>query len=205
MPASPKEGIISTPSVTSLRVSRPQTAHNRQLIRIALVAIFLVYGGSTIIWAHRNQMPPPWDPSDHFVTAYEYLSVARTSISAFTKDFLFGLHYYPPAFHLGVAFFFWVFGVGSVQGILINIVALAVLMTSTFKIGSHLFSERVGCLAAILVASYHLPASLLHEGFIDYVLLSEIALSIWLLLRTEDFKNRSAALWLAASLALGML
>ncbi|HZS45518.1 MAG TPA: glycosyltransferase family 39 protein [Blastocatellia bacterium] len=193
---------------TSAAAARPLELRKSDSIvsaRYILVGFFIIYSCSTLVWSHRNQMPPPWDPSDHFITAYEYLSLARTSFAAFISDFFFGLHYYPPVFHLAVASFFWIFGVGSIQSILVNIVALAVLIFSTFKIGSHLFTERAGCLAAILVASYHLPASLLHEGFIDYLMLAEVSLSMWLLLRAGDFKRRSDALILALSLALGML
>ena len=150
-------------------------------------------------------MPPPWDPADHYTTAYEYYSLAHTSFRGFVSDFFTGLHYYPPAFHLGVALCFWLFGSGAMQAVLINLIALFVLMFSAYQIGSILFSHRVGGVAAILIAGYHLPACLVHEGFLDYVLLAEVTLSIWLLLRARDFTNRRDALIFGISVALGML
>src|SRR5437016_5114722 len=97
-------------------------------IAISVVfGFFLIYGISTLIWGHLNRVPPAWDPSDHYISAYEYYSLAHSSLREFFHDFFTGLHYYPPIFHLGVAFFFSLFGAGSVQAILINIVALFVL------------------------------------------------------------------------------
>src|SRR5882724_1416890 len=181
-------------------------AKRQQFIALSIVlAFFFVYAGSSVVWTHFNRVPPPWDPSDHYITAYEYYSLAHTSLKGFLIDFFTGLHYYPPVFHLGVAFFFFMFGAGSMQAVFINLIALFVLMFSTWKIGSILFSHRVGSVAAILVASYHLPACLIHEGFLDYLLLTEVTLSIWLLLRAKDFTNRKHALVFGLSIALGML
>src|SRR5580765_6568710 len=101
-----------------------ETRSARFIALSVVLGFFAVYCASSIVWTHMNRMPPPWDPSDHYITAYEYYSLAHTALKGFFSDFFSGLHYYPPVFHLGVAFFFFVFGAGSMQEFFINLIAL---------------------------------------------------------------------------------
>src|SRR5215470_8207752 len=84
--------------------------------------------------------PPPWDPSDHLIAAYDYYRpIAHADFSGFAREFFTKSHYYAPLVHLGTAVFFLVFGASRLTGIAINLVSLAMLLATVYWIGSRLY------------------------------------------------------------------
>src|SRR5215470_17356459 len=84
--------------------------------------------------------PPPWDPSDHLIAAYDYYRpIAHADFSGFAREFFTKTHYYAPLVHLGTAIFFLVFGASRLTGIGVNLVSLAMLLASVYWIGKRLY------------------------------------------------------------------
>ena len=204
--------------------------------RVLLSGAFLVFSISTIVWTVRDKTPPPWDPSDHLITAYDYFRpLAHGQFADFNREFFFGTHYYAPLVHLTTCFFFLIFGASRLSGIAVNLVSLAILMASTCWIGNKVYAAdftnpgrsadltagprdpnkfaassdpnrlTAGAFAAVLVASYHFPAWLLHDAFLDFPLIAIVALSFALLIKAGDFRGRREAIVFGISAGLGLL
>src|SRR5262249_38667328 len=145
--------------------------------------------------------PPPWDPADHLTAAYDYAQpLAHGNLAAFAREFFVEHHYYAPLVHLATGFFYLVLGPSRLSGIAVNLLAAAVLLYSVYWIGDRLygtslatesltdskreergrsgtklFGVSAGVLAAVLATSYHFPAWLLHDAFLDYPLTAIVA------------------------------
>jgi 4-amino-4-deoxy-L-arabinose transferase-like glycosyltransferase len=110
--------------------------------RLILIATFLVLSSSSILWTLSDKTPPPWDPSDHLVSAYDYYqNIAHGRIDEFARDFFSAHHFYAPLVHVCSSLFFVAFGASRLSGIAVNVLSLALLLWSTEFIGRTLYSS----------------------------------------------------------------
>jgi 4-amino-4-deoxy-L-arabinose transferase-like glycosyltransferase len=179
--------------------------------------VFIVLTFSTIVWTLANRTPPSWDPADHMRTAYDFyrpLSLGR--FAEFFGELFHAPHPYGPLYHFITVAIFLVAGVSPLTGIAANIAGLAILLISVNWIGDRLhppgsetrpsaFELRPGTMAALLTVCYHFPAWLLHEAFLDYLLMAMVALSFALSMRAGEFHVRSDAVLFGVVAGLGML
>ncbi len=192
--------------------------------KILLAAIFLFLSASTIAWTLADKTPPAWDPADHISTGYDYYRpLAHLDFRGFGESFFSEHRYYAPLVHLVTASLFLLFGASKLMGIGVNIISLAVLLASTAWIARMLYTRNgdaptdraskgptgsglaVGVVAALLAASYHFPAWLLHDAFIDFPLIAIVTAGFGFLIQAGDFKNRRHALLFGVVAGLGML
>jgi len=203
--------------------------------QLLIAAAFVTFSISTIVWTIRDHTPPPWDPADHLTAAYDYAQpVAHADIAGFAREFFLEHHYYAPLVHLATGFIYLVLGASRLTGIFVNLLSMAVLMYSVYWIGGTLFGTAeqpdpsrsaestagstgwkkaglsryqpsAGALAAVLATSYHFPAWLLHDAFLDYPLTAIVAASMALLIKAGDFTTRRTAILFGTAAGLGML
>jgi 4-amino-4-deoxy-L-arabinose transferase-like glycosyltransferase len=150
-------------------------------------------------------------------TAYDFyrpLSLGR--FAEFFGELFHAPHPYGPLYHFITAAVFLVAGVSPLTGIAANFAGLAILLISVNWIGDRLHPSRSetrpsalelrsGTMAALLTVCYHFPAWLLHEAFLDYLLMAMVALSFALLMRAGEFHVRSDAVLFGVVAGLGML
>jgi 4-amino-4-deoxy-L-arabinose transferase-like glycosyltransferase len=190
-------------------------ANRREHVFLGIV--FIVLTISTIVWALANRTPPSWDPADHMRTAYDFyrpLSLGR--FTEFFNELFHTPHPYGPLYHWITAGIFLIAGVSRLSGIAANFLGLAILLISVNWIGGMLEPSppeaqpsadllQPGVLASILTVCYHFPAWLLHEAFLDYLLMAIVALSFALLMRAGEFHVRRDAILFGIVAGLGML
>jgi 4-amino-4-deoxy-L-arabinose transferase-like glycosyltransferase len=180
---------------------------------LLLAASFIVFSCSTIVWTLSDKTPPAWDPSDHLRSAYDYYcEIAHLDFAGFVKDFFVEPHYYAPLVHLVNAVIFLIAGASKLSGILVNLASLAGLLIAVRWMGNRLYAAGaktawigVGELAALLVASYHFPAWLLHDAFLDFPLTAIVVVGFASLIRAGDFHVRRHAVAFGITAGLGML
>src|SRR5215218_8774402 len=104
-----------------------KSALSSRLDRLALLLIFLALSASTILWTIEDRTPPPWDPSDHIRTAYDYYRpLAHLDFGGFYKEVFSATHYYAPLVHLASASVFLTLSASRLSAIVVNIISLAV-------------------------------------------------------------------------------
>jgi hypothetical protein len=179
---------------------------------LLLAASFIVFSCSTIAWTLSDKTPPAWDPSDHIRFAYDYYrEIAHLDFAGFVKDFFGAPHYYAPLVHLASAAIFLIAGASRLTAIVVNLASLAALYAAVRWIGRKLYSSGgakgidAGELAALLATSYHFPAWLLHDAFLDFPLMAIVAVSFASLIRADDFRVRRHAIAFGVTAGLGML
>jgi 4-amino-4-deoxy-L-arabinose transferase-like glycosyltransferase len=183
-------------------------AQNRRADRVAyglLTALWLSHVLVNLLWLKMDTRPPFWDMAGHAI------ETIRMSRLPFTTDFwtafqwLFTVGDYPPLVYwlsVPLGLIFWptadVFTA-------ISVLFLGILILSTYGLARTLGGRLAGLLAAFIVSMYPLVFGLSRHYLLEVPLVAMVAVSNWLLLRTDSFDRRGVTLAYGLSLGLGML
>jgi 4-amino-4-deoxy-L-arabinose transferase-like glycosyltransferase len=173
--------------------------------RFLLAASFLYLVAANLIWIARDDRPPYWDMADKQIGALRiYDAVANSGIRAIAViPFLTGP--YPPLYHSVIAASYALFGKTLDAAQWANLPAIALLLLVTYAIGRTVLKPFAAATGAVIVNFCPLLLWLSRETMIDYWLTSMVALSIWALIRTNEFSDRKRAVIFGIICGLGML
>jgi 4-amino-4-deoxy-L-arabinose transferase-like glycosyltransferase len=154
----------------------------------------------TCWWLSQDRSIPIYDAGDQLETAFEYHSMlaAGNLLGPLTHKTV-----YPILGHMVGALAAFVGGVNVASPIIgENLVFVPLLALGCYQIGRLLFGGLAGMLAVVAALGASLLISLFHVFLLDGPLTALVAVSVWLLLASEDFSRpRVAAL---AGLAVGL-
>lgn len=186
----------------------------RPLDGLLLGVLWLMHVLSNLWWWHQDTLPPAWDQSIHLTYSLVYYGLFRLDWGTALVGVCTVSHYYPPLTHLGALPFFALFGPSGAQlpgfdpadvACLANLLFLAVLLGATYGLGRLAFGRTAGLAAAALVSFYPLVFVLSREFLTDFPLTALTALTFYLLLRSEGFRQRKYALLGGLSYGLTLL
>jgi 4-amino-4-deoxy-L-arabinose transferase-like glycosyltransferase len=172
---------------------------------LLLILVWSLGAFSTWIWMQSNRQPFSWDSADHLRFALEYHQAWQQSVEQFNCRFLYHTQYYPPFYHLLLAGAFLILGSGISTALIVNLLLLLLLMLATYTLGQRLYGTTAGFTAAVLVASYHINAALLHEFFVDFPLMCWVGISLYLLYHRTDLGYSLNSVIVGVTLAIGVL
>lgn len=102
--------------------------------------------------------------------------------------------------------FYFIFGPSQDAGVIISsTIFLPILIFSTYGIAKVLSNEKAGLLAAFIVTMYPIIFNHLRTYMFDFPLTAMVALSIYLLIRADEFKNKKYSIILGLALLAGLL
>jgi 4-amino-4-deoxy-L-arabinose transferase-like glycosyltransferase len=170
---------------------------------IVLAVLWIAVTGMNLRWLSLNARPPHWDEANHLANSITYLALLSPG---HLGEWLQTYTYYPP-------FVYWVADVFYVAArrtdvwvaVLSQSVFLAILIGSTYGIGRHLWSSRVGLMAALFVATAPMLVSGFKDFMLDAPLAAMAALGLYLLIRSREFRVPWASLLFGVVCGLGML
>jgi 4-amino-4-deoxy-L-arabinose transferase-like glycosyltransferase len=171
----------------------------------ALFALFVFHVVDNWEWVTTNVTLMGWDRSSHLAKTLIYNDILRevnlrTLFTALTWPWN-----RPPLPFLTVLPFYRLFGISTDVALMSNCLYLAILLLSVYGIGCLLFSRGVGLLAAFLVSFYPVLFSISRLSYVDYAMTAMVALGIYLLVRTDGFRNRRWSLVFGLGMGLGLL
>jgi len=172
---------------------------------IALLSLFLFHAVNNWIWVVSNVTLLGWDPLSHLAKTLIYNDIlqrvnVRTLFSALTWPWN-----RPPLPFLTTVPLYRLFGTSTDVAQVGNCAYLAILIFSVYGIGRILCDRKVGLFAAFLASFYPILFSISRLYYVDYPLTAMVALSIYLLLKADGFRNRKWSLLLGVGLGLGLL
>ncbi len=170
-----------------------------------LAALVAFHAVNNWRWLTANVTLLGWDLPSHLGKSFLYNGM----LHPFTLKALFAVvtwhPLHPPLFFLSAVPLYRLFGASVDVGTMVNVLYLAVLIGSVYGIGQRLGGRRVGLLAAFVVATFPAIYALSRLFYIELALTAMVALSVWLLLASDRFQNRTASLLFGLSLGLGLL
>ncbi|MBW3020893.1 glycosyltransferase family 39 protein [Candidatus Woesearchaeota archaeon] len=183
----------------------------KNLVIFLLLFIFLFQAINTLNYLKEDNSNPDWDRSWHAFKGLNYYKIFVKGEGSLTESeqiypiIGFVNSYYPPLFHLSQIPFLIIFGQTHDSSVYVNIVYLAIMVTSMFFIGKKLKNDDLGLFLALLSSLIPFYNLLMRTSLMDFSLNSMVSLTFCLWLYSEDFENRIFSFLFGLSLGLGML
>ena len=173
---------------------------------LLLVLLWLFHLINNHIWLKKDTTPLKWDSGWHYLQSLQYFDIlSHPSIHSLSELVNVGNSWWPPFARL-LPSLFYVFGREPDTAVFIAGGLFSfILIFSVYGLGRKLCNGNAGLLAAFIVTMY--PIIVLHSRtfMLDMPLAAMVSLSLYVLLLTDDFKNRKYSMILGLMLGLGML
>lgn len=172
---------------------------------IILFFLFLFHGICNYIWLSQNQMPPLWDEGRYLLMGLKYKDLFSRITSFNFRSFAEIGGYYPPLFPISSLLLTIFWGNSIRTMVMVNSIYMAIMLLSVFKIGERIFDRKTGLWAAFILSMFPIVFGTSRMFLLDYALIAMIALSVYLLLLTDYFRNTKYSILFGISLGIGML
>ena len=155
----------------------------------------------TCWWLTQDRSIPIYDAGNHLGTALEYhaMLAAGNLLGPLTQPSL-----YPILGHIVGALAMFVGGVNVATPIVAeNVVFVPLLALGCYQTGRLVFGRLAGMLAVVFVLGSPLLISMFHVFMLDAPLTALVAVSVWLILASEDFRRMDVAAFAGFAAGLG--
>lgn len=189
-----------------------------------LILVFFVVI-SNFIWLKIDNLPPQGGALNHLFPAINfYLDIIHTkitfpdiltlfkSLSSIKTLFFNIVNYirfvfstYPPLVPFSYTIFYLLFGPHTKMELMVNSLYLAIALLSIYGMGKKILNEKAGLLAAFIFSSFPGVIILTRCAYAEFFLMCLIALTLYLLLKTDFLQNRKYSILLGISLGLTAL
>jgi hypothetical protein len=169
---------------------------------LGAVAATTTFVALTCWWLTQDRSIPIYDAGDQLETALIYHAMLQSGnlLGPFTYHSV-----YPILGHIVGALAAFVGGVNVASPIVgENLVFVPLLALGCYQTGRLLFSPFAGMLAVVFVLGSPLIISLFHVFMLDAPLVALVAVSVWLILASEDFRRPGVAALAGLACGLGM-
>jgi 4-amino-4-deoxy-L-arabinose transferase-like glycosyltransferase len=173
--------------------------------RILLAASLLYLSITHILWIAIDTRPPFWDMANHASWAMGVLRNFQLNGIAALATLPQNTSGYPPLYHAIVALSYSVFGTSIDTAQLANFPATVLLTLATTAIARRFMDATTAALAGALASFFPFILWISRETLIETWLTAMVALSIWALLKTNDFSDTKWSLVFGVLCGLGML
>jgi 4-amino-4-deoxy-L-arabinose transferase-like glycosyltransferase len=178
------------------------------LVWIALLSLFAFHVINNMVIVFRDTTPFIADAADYYQSSFFYWKTWMESVQWGDLSLLHPI--------LGKALggqllallaipFFSVFGVSHDIAILANQAFFLILIFSTFGLGKILFDRKTGLLAAFLITFYPGVVGFSRVYMLEFPILAISTACVYLLIKSEGFKNFKYSLYFGFAFALGEL
>ena len=161
---------------------------------IALV-IFCTIGN--IVWLQRNllTLPPPWDQAWYLRMSLRYYhSLWDGGPLLLFKEFVSLSPDTAPLFPLTTVPMYLLFGPTRLIAHLTNSCYLLLLLLAIYRLGEHIYGQRVGILAALFTATFTAVVNFSRDYMLEFPSAAFVTLGLCAMIRSDDFEQRSWAL-----------
>jgi dolichyl-phosphate-mannose-protein mannosyltransferase len=170
---------------------------------LGVMGVTITFIAVTFWWLTQDRSVPIYDAGAHLETVIHYRRLLQAG------DLLGPVNstsQYPPLAHLVGVLATYVGGVNVTAPILgENIVFVSLLTLGCYQTGRLLFGPQAGLLAAIFVLGSPLLISQFHVFMLDAPETAVVAVSMWLLLASNDFSRARVAAFAGLAVGAGLL
>lgn len=170
--------------------------------------VYLLFIVLIFAWLFLDQGLPHWDMGRHLYNVLQYRDAWKELATGQRNIFgVAGLYlYYPPLIYQFALAFFKIFGVSAKAAVAANIVWIFILFFSVYQIAWRIYKNQLIAIAAVIfLGAAPLLIGQAREFQVDLPLTAMVALSIWLILRTDQFSKLLPSLLFGLAVGIGML
>jgi 4-amino-4-deoxy-L-arabinose transferase-like glycosyltransferase len=172
---------------------------------LATLSLFILTAFALNLWlVGADKRPPPWDYATYLSRSLEFYDAVKAGslgqfISAFNEP------YRPPLVPLTALPFYILFGPSYQSAMFVNLVFIAVLAFSTYKLGETLHSAQLGAITAGIVITVPGIYNLARIFNIDFPTAALVAAGTYAVIASNGFSRRNISILAGVALGLGML
>lgn len=172
---------------------------------VPLLLLFLVLITGNTLWYRLGDHPEHWDSAIHLSESLNANRIGLDSSRSTLHQMLNVSWYYPPFVSYASVVMYGLLGESEFAGFQVMTLFFALLILCVYLIGEELFGMQEGVVAASLLAACPLVIRYSHMFMLDLPLASMVALSVYLLIRTDSFRRTITSLGFGLALGAGML
>ncbi|MFH1508430.1 MAG: glycosyltransferase family 39 protein [Candidatus Omnitrophota bacterium] len=176
---------------------------NKKTAIISIFILIIFHLIITAIWLHVDKSFIKLDSWQHYrysLDVYDFLN-GKLTLNALQPEKWHGI-----LVGLLSAFFYFIFGTSQDVAIMINSsIFFPILIFSVYGIGKKMLNAQAGLLAAFILSMYPIIFNNLRFYALDLPLTCAVALSLYLILKSNNFLDKSNSLILGLSIGLGLL
>ncbi len=176
---------------------------NIYFIILIFIIIFHAVFNYTILSIDNTYMV--YDESNAHMFSLRIFNIIKSNPINLFYYFMNDQSTYPPLMHLASTPYYILFGTSQDVAAFSNITFFIILIFATYGIGKTLFNKKVGLLSVIIVSFFPGIFAFSRVYMVDFPLISMVALSWCLLLKTNNFTNTKYSVLFGVSAGLGML
>ncbi len=171
-----------------------------------LVGFVLFQLAFAIVWIRRDTTPPYWDEAWYaYQGAVQYDALRNGGLASWADAWLNLDRTRPTLVPTLTIPFYALFGTSGDAGLVLNLVAWAVLLTVTYALGTSIGGRRAGLLSSLLIGSYPVLIGLVHILLVELVMVTLVAGTLFALWRSEGLEHRRWAVAAGILSGLGAL
>jgi 4-amino-4-deoxy-L-arabinose transferase-like glycosyltransferase len=178
---------------------------NRLLPWILILGLVAFHAANNWLWLGKNVVIPGWDRPAHLGRSLAYYA----TLTPLSWQGLFQASVQdpirPPLFFASATPLYWVFGTYPDVATMVNVVYWLILVASVYGLGARLGGRRLGVWGAILAALLPLLYAMSRSFYVEFALAALVTLTLYLLVASDGFRQRSYAVAFGVALGLGML
>ena len=172
---------------------------------VALAGLWLAICGTAAVWLTVDRRPPEWDHANHLERAVDCYRNLRIVTDSGAREILEASSFYPPLATCAAGALYLVFPITPLTAQVVMMGFLALALACVYGLGRRLADVETGLWAAFLFATAPFVVFSLTNFQLDLPLAAMVALTLYAILRTEDFGRPGWSLALGAAVGLGML
>jgi len=165
---------------------------NSKIISVTLLGLLLLLIAVTNYWVlHRDTIPPLHDANVCYSSSFEYYRYLVQDFEFSHLRILFSnINFYPPLYML-VPLPFYIFnGPNSDIMAMVNILYLVILIWSIYKLGNFVYGKPTGLFSAIIILTFPSIIGFSRITHVNIALTATLTLSLYTLLKSENFCSR---------------
>jgi 4-amino-4-deoxy-L-arabinose transferase-like glycosyltransferase len=168
-----------------------------------VIGVTTAFIALTCWWLTQDRSIPVYDAGGHLSRAFRFHDLLQGG--HLSEPFTF-TSVYPPLVHLVGALAAFIGGVNVASPIIgANVIFVPLLTLGCYQTGRLLFGPLAGLLAAVFVLGSPLLIAQFHVFMLDAPETAVVAVSMWLILASEDFSRVHVAAWAGLAVGCGLL
>jgi len=173
---------------------------------VILASLILFHLINNHIWLNLDNTYLILDSNEHFLFSLDIFNRIKDNLISFIANAHFPARWHGIFAGYLTAPFYFLFGTSQDSGVMINsFTFLLILILSTYGIARVIAGKKAGLLAAFTISMYPLIFNHLRIYMLDLPLTAMVALSIFLLLKTGGFSNKTFSWLFALAASAGLL
>ncbi|MFB0563991.1 MAG: ArnT family glycosyltransferase [Candidatus Lokiarchaeia archaeon] len=171
-----------------------------------LILLLLFIAAMNWLWLTLDTQPPHWDQAHYMQIAAQYSHRLKSlHFKGFLQDLIFFSRLRPPLVMLLTSPVYFFNYRSEDIAVMMNILFMALTFLAIFKICKNYFEPKISTLACFMLSMYPIVFHFTRTYLMELGLMSIVTLSIFFLLKCDNFKSFKYSLFLGLCLGLGML